>query len=152
MVTIKTSRFGSVDIDPRTLIRFPQGLVGLPGWEYFTLIKTNPEDCFLWLQSTQLPELAFVVCEPSLFLSDYRVKVKVDDRKELRLRAGRNPEVLVICNKAGDALTANLCGPLVINAETLIGKQLVVSDRRFSTRHPLMQLEVKQHVLASKSA
>ena len=152
MVTIETSRFGPVRIDPSRLIRFPHGLVGLPHWEYYALIQTSEDNGFLWLQSTQLPELAFVVCDPTVFLSDYRVKLKQEDRKELRLRAGKNAETLVICNKVDDKLTANLRGPLVINSEGLLGKQMVLSDRRYATRHAVMHLEVVKDVAAAKTA
>ena len=31
-------------------------------------------------------------------------------------------------------------GPLIINVNTRAGKQLVLSDRRFSTRHPMLKL------------
>jgi flagellar assembly factor FliW len=57
----------------------------------------------------------------------------------------------VIVNKIEDTLTGNLQGPLVINSSTLTGKQLVLSDRRYSTRHPLMKLRDQKSVV-SKTA
>jgi len=44
-----------------------------------------------------------------------------------------------------------LQGPLVINVATRVGKQLVLSDKRFSTRHPLMRLPIDQETV-SKTA
>jgi hypothetical protein len=48
--------------------------------------------------------------------------------------------VFVIVNKVDDLLTGNLQGPLVVNVETRQARQLVLSDRRYSTRHPLMRV------------
>ena len=49
-------------------------------------------------------------------------------------------EVLVIVNKRDNMLTGNLQGPLVINTTRCTGQQLVLSDRRFTTRVPLVEL------------
>jgi flagellar assembly factor FliW len=42
-----------------------------------------------------------------------------------------------------DLLTGTLQGPLVINVQTRAAKQLVLSDKRYSTRHPLMRLPAR---------
>jgi flagellar assembly factor FliW len=60
-------------------------------------------------------------------------------------------QVFTIVNKVDNILTGNLQGPLVINVETREGKQLVLSDRRYSTRHPLMNLSRPQEAV-SKTA
>jgi flagellar assembly factor FliW len=97
------------------------------------------------------PELAFVVCDPRLFVPDYVVPVKVDDLAQIGLADPSTAQVFTIVNKVDNMLTGNLQGPLVINVETREGKQLVLSDRRFSTRHPLMNLRSSQEAV-SKTA
>ena len=92
------------------------------------------------------PDLAFVVCDPRLFVADYQVPIKLDDLESIALGDADNGQVFVIVNKIGDLLTGNLQGPLVINAENRNGKQLVLSDKRFSTRHPLMRVAKPQAV------
>ena len=49
-------------------------------------------------------------------------------------------QVLVIVNKQRGTLTGNLQGPLVINLHSREGQQLVLSDRRYTTRVPLVEL------------
>jgi flagellar assembly factor FliW len=49
-------------------------------------------------------------------------------------------QVLVIVNKRDDSITSNLQGPLVINVQGRIGMQLVLADKRWSTRHELLQV------------
>ena len=43
-------------------------------------------------------------------------------------------------NKRDDSITSNLQGPLVVNVQGRIGMQLVLADKRWSTRHELLQV------------
>jgi len=149
---IQTTRFGMVEIDDQRIMVFPKGMVGFPNCQQFALIQTNDEGVFFWMQSLDRPELAFVVCDPRTFVPDYRVPVKLDELQMIGLGTPEDAQVLVIVNKIDDTLTGNLQGPLVINAQNLTGKQLVLSDKRYTTRHPLMQLNNRRSMPISKTA
>ena len=58
-------------------------------------------------------------------------------------------EVFVIVNKNGNTLTGNLQGPLVVNVAKRLGKQLVLSDRRFTTRVPLVELNSEVEAISA---
>ncbi len=60
--------------------------------------------------------------------------------RELGLESLDDAQVFVIVNKRDSVLTGNLQGPLVIHVNNRTGEQLVLSDRRFTTRVPLMEL------------
>lgn len=137
---IATSRFGSVEVDETRLIRFPKGILGFPNDPEYALIQTGENSGFYWLQAVTRPELAFVVCDPRLFVQDYEIPIKQEDLQSIGLDDPEGAQVFIIVNKVNDLLTGNLQGPLIINIETRVAKQLVLSDRRFSTRHPLMAL------------
>ncbi|MFA7238260.1 MAG: flagellar assembly protein FliW [Phycisphaeraceae bacterium] len=137
---IMTSRFGQVDVDDQRVIEFPRGLLGFPKYRKYVLIQPNDDGHFLWLQSIDTPELAFVVTDPSLFVQGYQVPLKEDQMQEMGLKSIEQAQVLVIVNKRGSVLTGNLQGPLVIHTERRVGEQLVLSDRRFHTRTPLLDL------------
>jgi flagellar assembly factor FliW len=137
---IQTSRFGSLEVDGRRLISFPKGILGFPSNKEYALIQTGENSAFYWLQAVDRPELAFVVCDPRLFVPDYRIPIKADDLAEMGLGTVEEAQVFVIVNRVGDELTGNLQGPLVINVPTRVGYQLVLSDRRYSTRQSLMKL------------
>jgi len=149
---IQTSRFGLVEIDDSRIMDFPKGLVGFPSSRKFALIQTNEEGVFFWLQALDRPELAFVVCDPRVFVPDYRIPVKTEDLELIGLEDPTDAQVLVIVNKVDDMLTGNLQGPLVINAGTLTATQLVLSDKRYTTRHPLMRLGRRSQAAMSKTA
>jgi len=137
---IQTSRFGAVEVDGERLIRFAEGILGFPGQQRYALIQTGRDSGFYWLQSVEAQDLAFVVCDPRLFVADFRVPVKLEELEGIGLTNPDRAQVFVIVNKVGDLLTGNFQGPLVVNVETREGRQLVLSDKRFATRHPLMRI------------
>jgi flagellar assembly factor FliW len=148
---IETSRFGPLEVDERRLIQFPKGILGFPDQQEYALIQTAENSVFYWLQAVKRPDLAFVVCDPRLFVPDYVVPVKLEELTQIGLSEPSSAQVFTIVNKVDGLLTGNLQGPLVINVETRAGRQLVLSDRRYSTRHPLMHLAGKPEVV-SKTA
>ena len=137
---VNTSRFGQVEVDDDRVIHFPKGLLGFPRNQRFVLLQPSPESYFYWLQSMEQAELAFVVTDPSLFVPDYNVPIKADQMAEMGIAKLEEMQVLVIVNKRGGTLTGNLQGPLVIHTGTRSGEQLVLSDRRWHTRVPLLEL------------
>ncbi len=148
---IETSRFGGIDVDDQRFLNFPKGLLGFPDDRDYALIQTGENSAFYWMQAVHRPELAFVVCDPRLFVPDYRIGIKNDDLAQIGLSDTSGSQVFVVVNKIDDMLTGNLQGPLVINVATRVGKQLVLSDKRYSTRHPLMRLPEGQAAV-SKTA
>ncbi len=148
---VDTSRFGPLEVDEQRLLRFPKGILGFPDEQEYALIQTAEDSGFYWLQAVHRADLAFVVCDPRLFVSDYVVPVKLEDLSQIGLSDPSSAQVFTIVNKVDNMLTGNLQGPLVVNVDTREGRQLVLSDRRYSTRHPLMNLSEKQEVV-SKTA
>ena len=137
---IQTSRFGELEVEQARMIRFDEGILGFPKQKEYALIQTSAESGFYWLQSVDTPELAFVVSDPRLFVPDYQVPAKVEELEGIGLSEPEKAQVFTIVNKSGDMLTGNFQGPLIVNVENRQAKQLVLSDKRYSTRHPLMRV------------
>ncbi len=137
---IETSRFGQIEIDEQRLIEFKSGILGFPNNTHYALVQAGEGSGFYWLQAVDRPDLAFVVCDPRLFVSDYTVPIRSEELVELGVKAPKDAQVFIIVNKVDDLLTGNLQGPLVVNVATHQARQLVLSDRRYSTRHPLMRI------------
>jgi flagellar assembly factor FliW len=145
---IETSRFGMVDVDESRLIHFPKGVLGFPGQTRYALIQTGEQSSFYWLQAVDRADLAFVVCDPTVFVPDYRVPIKADEMEQLGLSDPSAAQVMVIVNKVDGLLTGNLQGPLVIHCQTRVARQLVLSDSRYTTRHPLMRLPQREAAIS----
>ena len=60
------------------------------------------------------------------------------------------PQVFVICNKVGEWLTGNLLGPIVVNAQNRLAQQVVLTEKKWTTRQPLLRLQ--SEVPLAKSA
>jgi len=148
---VQTTRFGQIEVDENRILKFPKGILGFPGDKDYALLQTNQEGSFFWLQSLDRPDVAFVVCDPLLFVPDYQIQIRMEDCEGIDLKGMQDAQVLVIVNKVDRTLTGNLQGPLVINALNRLGRQLVLSEKKFSTRHPLMRLETPQETV-SKTA
>jgi len=71
-LTIDRSRFGRVEIDPETVIEFPEGLIGLGGSRY-ALLSRDHESAFAWLQSLDDPGVALPLTNPHRFFAGYEV-------------------------------------------------------------------------------
>lgn len=141
---IESSRFGRIVVDDERVITFANGLLGFPEHSRFALIQTGEENYFFWLQSVDEPELAFVVTDPTIFFKEYAVPVREETRQDLCLEDDAALQTFVICNKVGDWLTGNLLGPIVVNAQNRLGQQVVLTEKKWTTRQPLMRLAAEQ--------
>ena len=139
-MNVQTTRFGVVDLDEKRIITFPAGLLGFSSYKRFALLQPNDEGVFYWLQSLESPELAFVVSDPTLWVSGYEASIRREQMDELALANLDDAQVFVIVNKYGQTLTANLQGPLVINLVNQKAMQLVLADKRWTTRHEIVRL------------
>jgi len=137
---VRTTRFGVIEIAEDRVITFPRGLLGFPEHSRYCLLEPGEDACFFWLQSLDDPELAFVVTDPSLFVPDYSVPIRPEQMADLGLSRLEDSQVFVIVNKVDQTLTGNLQGPLVINTLTRAGEQLVLAEKRWTTRHALMKV------------
>jgi flagellar assembly factor FliW len=146
-VKIETSRFGTLDLLEDKVIQIPSGLFGFPESKRYTLLEHRKGSPFVWLQSVDNGSLAFVLVDPLLVKPDYEVQINPQDMDELQLAdAPDGIQTLVIVNIASGEkvqLTVNLLAPIVINVKQKSGKQIILSDNRYSLRHPIPSNGIK---------
>jgi len=140
-VHIETTRFGTVEVDDSRIISFPSGLLGFSSYRRFVLLQPDDDGVFYWLQSVEAPDLAFVVTDPSLWVPEYKANIRREQMDELHLDEVADAQVLAIVNKRDETLTLNLQGPVVINITDCVAMQLVLADKRWSTRQEIVRLE-----------
>jgi flagellar assembly factor FliW len=149
---VRTTRFGVIQIPDERVITFPKGLLGFSEHKRFCLLEPGSDSAFFWLQSLEEPSLAFVVTDPSMFFEEYAVPIKPEQMTDLGLAKLEDAQVFVIVNKVDQALTANLQGPLVVNTTTRRGEQVVLAERRWTTRHQIMKVGEQRDALAALHA
>ena len=116
-LTIESSRFGRVDIDPQAVLEFPEGLIGLGGSRY-ALLANDPDTPFLWLQSLDDPTLALPVTNPHRFFAEFAVEVVDEDAERLGFDQSSPMDVYVTVRAAPtlEDFTANLKAPILIRS------------------------------------
>jgi flagellar assembly factor FliW len=137
---INSNRFGTLEVSEDKFIHFPLGLLGFETQQRFLLIDSDEAAPMRWLLAVDEPDLAFLVVEPTMFFPDYAFPFASEDYKLLGMVEGEEVVVacLVVIPSNPAEMTINLMGPLVINAERRIGKQVVLHDGNYSTRERLI--------------
>jgi flagellar assembly factor FliW len=134
-----SERFGKIEYDEREVIRFPQGMVGFPDMTRYFLYNDQRVAPLSWIHSLDDANLAFLVCDPFMFFPDYEVRVKLPPALRRQMGDPVDLRVLTIVTIHPDFAksTVNLLGPLVINARTRNGWQVILDDEELGTRHLL---------------
>jgi flagellar assembly factor FliW len=138
-VDFLSERFGRIGYEQSEVIRFPQGLIGFPGMTRYFIYAQEEVAPLAWLHSLDDPNLAFLVVDPFLFFPDYDVRVKLPSSLRRQMGDVNDLRVLCIVTIQPDFArsTVNLLGPLVVNARSRNGWQVILEDMDLSTRHHL---------------
>lgn len=111
------------------IIHFPSGLLGFEQLKKFALVGRPQEAPFLWLEGKDDSKVAFIVVPPRYVAPDYRPDLPDADVGFLGLKSPGDALLLCIVTLHGRGrATINLKGPIVINARTHIGKQVVPTN------------------------
>ena len=137
----ETTRFGTIEVDLDLVIHLSEGIIGFESCRDYVVVRHDDKSAFRWFQSLQEPGVAFPVVEPFSFRPDYAPTISDTDARMLGLKADTPTLLFVVVSVPGNdprAMTANLLAPIVINAPTRQGKQVIVQDEGYSTRHNLV--------------
>jgi flagellar assembly factor FliW len=149
-LTVPTTRFGTIEVEEEIIVTLPEGIIGFEQWKRYVIIRHDEQTSFRWFQAIDTPEVAFPILEPREFRPDYAPTVSEADARMLGITA-ETPvllfAVITVPPSNPQEMTANLLGPILINGFTRIGKQVIVQDEEYSTRHRIVdELERAQKV------
>jgi len=153
LMLVQTSRFGEIEVKDDQIISFPSGLIGFSEDHRFVIREDEAAAPFRWLQSIDSEDLAFVMIEPHVSISNYELELTNDHLKKLHAEKTDDLLVysLVTMAKKMEDVTINLQGPLLFNLEKRLGIQIIVQDGRYSTRHSLFAEKLKKSTPESSS-
>lgn len=136
---IQTSRFGPVTLHNEDVIEFPEGILGFNHLRKFVLLDDPNDEIFAWLQSCEIPQIAFPVLEPELFTQSYQLSLTKHDLESLGLQTQEKVRAFSIITIPDDPtqMTANLKAPIVINIEKRSARQIVLQDNNLAIREPI---------------
>lgn len=143
-MNIKTKYAGEVDIKEENILEFEQGIPSFETEKEFILLPFSEEpSAFYILQSIHTPELALVIMTPFSFFPDYTAKLSDQTLEALSIEKEEDVALFVVLTLRDtlETTTANLRGPIVINSAVQKGKQIVLNESDYHTKHNLKALE-----------
>lgn len=135
-MNVNSDRFGAIEVDTQDLLSFPTGIIGFSRENEFLLVRKNDSQVIGWLQSTRTSYLTLPVVSAHALAARYP-DVPIEEFAE-RAGLGSNLEDLavlgVLSAPPGQPATVNLMAPIIVNAVTRTGAQVLLEGTRFTTR------------------
>ena len=117
-------------------ITFKKGLPGFECLKSFIIKDLNGNEKFKILESKE-GEVSFVTTSPFHHL------INLNDETIKELQIDKPEDVLVLSiitlGKTLETSTMNLQAPLVINIKNNLGKQYIMQNSKYETKHPLIR-------------
>ena len=136
---IQTKYHGEKDIDPEHIITFEKGIPSFENEKKFILLEFGEDTTYFIMQSINTPALAFLLTDPFQFFPNY--KFAISESIIGTLKIGNKEDVatfgILTVKDPFDETTINLNGPIIINTKEKLGKQLVLNDGNYHTKHLL---------------
>ncbi|QIZ65900.1 flagellar assembly protein FliW [Geobacillus subterraneus] len=141
---IRTKYHGEIEINEKDIFHFEHGIPGFLDEKQFVLLPLE-DTPFVILQSVKTPELGFAMIDPFVYFPDYDIELDEQTVTQLELSSEKEVAVYVILTVADpfDNTTANLQAPIVLNYEKKLGKQVILTNTPYETKHRLFPEKVE---------
>lgn len=138
---ILSKLFGKIEYANDNIIRFDEGLIGIPGKKNFILIEKEDFKPFCYLQSVDDPSFTLIVINPLLVEKDYRFDILKGDLETLAIKDENDFSLLaiVIFAKRIEDITVNLKAPVLFNIHTKKALQVILQKDDYSVEEPLIR-------------
>ncbi|MDO3412081.1 flagellar assembly protein FliW [Saccharibacillus sp. CPCC 101409] len=137
---IETSSLGNIEITVEQIYRFENGIPGFEEENEFALLPVEGSP-FFHLQSLKEKHLSFLLADPFVFFPEYEFELGDSDSEELELQTGVQVRCIVTLRDDIEKSTMNILAPLVLNPVKRKGRQIVLHNSAYATKHPLFASE-----------
>lgn len=139
---IQTRYFGEIDLSDDKIITFENGLFGFEEYKKFTIlydIEAGDTHNYSWLQCVEERDLALPVISPVLVDEDYNPVVEDEWLKDIGELKEEDLVILLTMTVPADItkMTANKKAPIIINAETRKGVQIIAENPEYEVKFDL---------------
>lgn len=144
-MTVQTKWFGEIEIGDEKVITFDKGIIGFEDYKKYTIVYDSDKDdaAIMWLQSLDDVTLAIPIMKPEYVKPDYDPIVE----DELINSLGENireAEIVVFTALTVPSdltkMTCNLKAPIIINADSMKGIQLIADNSDYMVRFPIYDI------------
>lgn len=140
---IKTKYLGEIEIDKDQIISFPKGLLGFEDHKEFVILNIEDNNHFRFLQDTNNEYISFLLINPWELYKDYDIELPDDKLENIKIDPKGNTHMaiynIVTLGQSLEKSTCNLLAPIVINLEDKKGKQFILENSPYTTKHSLFQ-------------
>ena len=132
------TRFGEVEYEEQNLLNFPAGMIGFPNLHNFIVMPNKKAGPLFWIQSTDDPEIAFVLTDPTNFFLDYVVIPETSEKEMLGIGENDPCYVLSVVTVPQDLkITINLSAPILYAPTTNRAIQIILENTDYKPKTPL---------------
>jgi flagellar assembly factor FliW len=119
------------------IVTLPDGLPGFEQCRRFVVVTSDTLRPFTCLQGLDEPRPSFLSLDPRHLVDGYAVELHTGDRARIDAVGDDALLWLAVVSVADEKATVNLRAPIVINARTMLGVQVIPSESSYTTQHPL---------------
>ncbi|PKM13326.1 MAG: flagellar biosynthesis protein FliW [Gammaproteobacteria bacterium HGW-Gammaproteobacteria-3] len=126
---IKSKLLGNQQIDPDTILTFPEGIPGFENQTRFKLFHQENNPIIHWLQAVDDEELTFSVASPGLFNINYSFLLTDRERSLLNLETEDDLVILILLQtddtqqETRPTIKGAIKAPILINSTRKTGMQ-----------------------------
>ncbi|MBY0158799.1 flagellar assembly protein FliW [Cytobacillus oceanisediminis] len=138
-MNIQTKFHGVQEINQDDIINFPSGIPGFLEEKEFYILPLEGTDLFV-LQSVKTPEVAFIVTDPFALFPQYEFDLTEEALEKLEIQSDKDVATFAILTVRDpfEETTVNLQAPLIINQTKKIGKQIILNQTPYQTKHKII--------------
>ena len=141
---VQTKFFGEIDLPEEKIVTLERGLIGLEQYKKYTILYDceKEEANISWFQSVEEPTLALPVIKPWLVKEDYDQVVEDELLTGLGDLTEENLVILLTMTVPEDIkqMSVNLMAPIIINADTRKGTQIVVENADYEVKYKIYDI------------
>lgn len=129
-IKINTRDFGEIEVDENDKISFSTGMYGFEAYKSFVILKEEPDDDVMFLQSLDNADLSFVLIDPFSIIKTYEPHLNEEDLTALDVKTEAELKFLVIAiikENIKDSVV-NLKSPIAINPSSRAAMQVILQN------------------------
>ncbi|MBW3110858.1 flagellar assembly protein FliW [Bacillus sp. MCCB 382] len=134
---INTKYHGEIEVQAEDILTFEHGIPGFGEEKQYVLLPLPENEVFHIMQSVKTPQLGFVVTDPFMFFKEYDFELDQTSVELLEHPVEKEVQVLSILTirEVLHESTANLQAPVIINLANRKGKQVILTNSEYQTKH-----------------
>lgn len=137
-MNIQTKFHGKKEMNSKEVIRFQTGIPGFIEEKEFCILPIEGTELFV-LQSIHTQNVAFIITDPFSIFPQYEFDLPQESIENLEIESEKDIAIFVILTVKDpfQETTANLQAPVIINQHKKQGKQIILTNTNYQTKHKI---------------